>query len=154
MFTVQTDSDLDASIFTEHSYGREYALPVVVEAETASTGAVRIINNSCNSNATSANIPSLPSHSTVGPSSPSTGPHSDPSSGPPSTSIPSTESASESVILWHDMGPHQNGDETHPLFLDLYSMKYLRQLDTTQWFLNHLMIEHRSLAHRLLIVSK
>ena len=124
VFSVQTDSDLDASRYTEHSYGREYALPLPLEAETASI-------------------------STVQPSQASNSYPSNPSSQSP----PDSSKSSETTLIWNDMGPHNEGDETHPLFLDLYSMKYLLELKTTQWFLKHLLIEHRSLAHRHLIVS-
>ena len=41
VFSVQTDSDLDASRYTEHSFGREYALPLPLEAETASISTVQ-----------------------------------------------------------------------------------------------------------------
>lgn len=165
VFTVQTDSDLDASIYTERSFGHEYSVP-----KTLSHSACYTTRLSKWSENTSQDAPTLPSHSTADTTATSLSPSTDHSRPPrqsemssvptedPSTDLsnppgPESTMSSDSTLIWSDMGPHPEGDITHPLFQDIYSMKYLKQLSTAQWFLNHMMIEHRSLAHRLLIVS-
>ena len=80
-------------------------------------------------------------------------PSQDLSSDPSTPPEPESTISSDSTLAWSDMGPHPSGDITHPLFQDIYSMKHIKQLPTAQWFLSHLLIDHRSLAHRLLIVS-
>ena len=165
VFTVQTDSDLDASRYTERTYGHEYSLPTVPTGEATFQS-----NFSDWADNTSQDAPTLPSFSSADATDvshePSTS-HSrpprmselsssstqEPSTDPSTPHEPESTMSSDSTLVWSDMGPHPCGDITHPLFQDIYSMKFLKQLSTAQWFLNHLLIEHRSLAHRLLIVS-
>ena len=147
VFTVQTDSSLDASRYTIYSHGQDYTYPLTASTGTASNATASEQSNQ--TQRTSQGIPSIPSESSPGPSDTSPRPTSEPSGPSSSGELPSTGSTE----LWNDMGPHVEGDETHPLFQGVYSMSHLLRLETNQWFLHHLLMEHRSLSHRLLIVS-
>ena len=147
VYTVQTDSSLDASRYTIYSHEYDYTYPPSEPTGPSSNATASTQSNQ--TQRTSQGIPSIPSESSPGPSD----------TPPRSTSEPSGPSSSGELLssgsteLWNDMGPHVDGDETHPLFQGVYSMSHLLRLETNQWFLHHLLMEHRSLAHRLLIVS-
>ena len=106
-----------------------------------------------NSGATMNGIPSLPSHSTVGPSGGSEPPSLSPSEEPPSSGSDPIES-SETILSWaDDIGPHNRCDITGSLFGEIGSFRPVMKLRNAQWFLKELMVKHESSAHRLLAVS-
>ena len=148
---------MEPSIYTCYSPDMSiFSIPSLPPTEhthnvTDATGATSNVDRS---GATMNGIPSLPSHSTVGPSGGSNPPSLSPSEdGPPSGSDPII--SSETIPSWDDdMGPHNRCDVTGSLFGEIGSFRPIMKLKNAQWFLKHLMVKHESAAHRLLAVRK
>ena len=149
--SIETGSDLDATRFTCLSPGQVYTYPVTSES-TVNPVATATAHDGTASSATMAGVPSLPSYSSVGPST-SADPPSDPTSSDPAHDSSSNLMSPDSHVSWPDMGPHNMGDTVDPIFEELYSFRNLVKLRHAQWFLPHFLIRHESLSHQLLIVS-
>lgn len=146
----------EASIFTCHSPDMSiFSAPSIPSVEVTHLDTEAIGNGSSNTNsgATLNGIPSLPSHSTVGPSGGSEPPSLSPSEDPPASgSDPIT--SSETIPSWEDdVGPHNRCDITGSLFGEIGSFRPVMKLRNAQWFLKKLMVKHESASHRLLAVS-
>ena len=142
VWTNQSDSDMCPSIYTCHSPGYHYTYPTT-DATTESV-AQDDSNGVDGSQATSADIPSMPSSSSVGPS----GSSHDPA---PSTSEPRTSSTSESTLS--EMGPHVREDHTMSGNQEFYSYKEVMKMPRNQWFVSRLLVQHKSSSHQILAVS-
>ena len=145
--SFQSGSFLDASIFTCHSppYYTE------LDESTLESDATHDTNLPGASQATSAGIPSIPTHSTQ-PSATLESATSEPPSGTPEPLSADPLSSSES-LPWVDMGPHDRGNTTGTLFAEIGSFQPVMRLKNAQWLLRHLVGKHESAAHRLLAVS-
>lgn len=143
--SIYTCHTPDMSMFTVPSIAS--SLPTCVD-----TNATGMASSEDQSGATMNGVPSLPSHSTVGPSDGSEPPLSSPSEPP---SVPSEPVVSSATIpSWDDdIGPHNRCDITGSLFGEIGSFRPVMKLKNAQWFLQHLMMKHESASHRLLSVS-
>ena len=155
IITYQTGTMMEPSIYTCHSPDMSmFTIPSIPSSESThvDTDATVATSSADQSGATMNGIPSLPSHSTVGPSDGSEPPLSSPSEPP---SVPSEPVVSSATIpSWDDdMGPHNHCDITGSLFGEIGSFRPVMKLKNAQWFLQRLMMKHDSASHRLLSVS-
>ena len=153
--TYQSGTITDASIYTCHTPDMSIFTVPSIESSlptNVDTDATVATSSEDRSGATMNGIPSLPSHSTVGPSDGSEPPLSS-SSEPPSVPSEPVES-SATIPSWDDdIGPHNRCDITGSLFGEIGSFRPVMKLKNAQWFLQRLMIKHDSASHRLLSVS-
>lgn len=153
--TYNSGTMMEPSIYTCHSPDMSmFSVPSLPPSEhTHNVTDATIATASTNhTSATMHGIPSLPSHSTVGPSGGSNPPSLSPSEdGTPPESDPIL--SSETIPSWEDdMGPHNRCDITGSLFGEIGSFRPTMKLKNAQWFLKHLMVKHESASHRLLAV--
>ena len=141
---------MEPSRYTCVSPGQLYTYPPS-SSSTLQPNATAPSQDDASSAATMAGIRSIPTYSSAGPSG-SDEPPSGPSD-PRSSSSSDPTLSDDSHVTWPDMGPHNIGDVTNPIFEELHSFKNLVKLRHAQWFLPHFLIRHESLSHQLLIVS-